>query len=140
MRNLSMNPRSGRLQKSIVAGVVAFLALTIALIFWPNAITVLTGISHQPHLSAPDDLSAATKDDPTSFLSERDQIEIKVAEATTLREFLDRNRLNKQSQVKQIAAQLGSNVPTTPIAAGTIFRIRLTPGAEDVPGVVPRKR
>jgi hypothetical protein len=139
MRNLSMHPRSGRLQKSIAAGVIVFLALSIALIAWPDAIAVLTGLSRQPQLTAPDDLSAAAKDDPTSFLVERDQIEIKVAEATTLREFLDRNRLNKQSQVKQIAAQLGSNEPTTPIAAGTTFRIRLTPGAEDVPGIATRK-
>jgi hypothetical protein len=61
-------------------------------------------------------------------------IEIRVAEATTLRQFLDRNRLNKDTQVKQIADQLGSAAPDAPIAAGTTFTIHLTPTTPDVPG------
>jgi hypothetical protein len=91
-------------------------------------------VAREPDLTAPDDLAAAAKDDPLPFLEKRDQIEIRVAEATTLRQFLDRNRLNKDTQVRQIAAQLGSSAPNTPIPAGTTFKLRLTPGAEDVPG------
>lgn len=132
MRNISTD--SGRLQKFVAAGVSILLVAAFGLLLWPNAITVLTGIAPEPQLRAPDDLSAAAKDDPMPFLVERDQIEIRVAEATTLREFLDRNRLNKDTQVKQIAEQLGSAAPETPIAAGTTFRLRLTPNAIDVPG------
>ncbi|HYI11837.1 MAG TPA: hypothetical protein VEK57_22465 [Thermoanaerobaculia bacterium] len=124
----------GRFQKFVPVAVVLLLAGAVALLVWPNAIENLTGIAPEPVLSAPDDLPAAAKDDPLPFLEKRDQIEIRVAEATTLRQFLDRNRLNKDTQVRQIAAQLGSSAPNTPIPAGTTFRIRLTPGAEDVPG------
>lgn len=133
MRNISTDS-GGRLQKFVAAGVSILLAAAFGLLLWPNAITVLTGIAPEPQLRAPDDLSVAAKDDPMPFLVERDQIEIRVAEATTLREFLDRNRLNKDTQVKQIAEQLGSAAPETPIAAGTTFRLRLTPNAIDVPG------
>jgi hypothetical protein len=137
MRNFPMD--SGpRLQKSTAAGVAVLLAVAIALLLWPDAVEALTGISHKPRLTAPDALPSAQREDPTSFLMQRDQIEIKVTEATTLRELLDRNRLNKESQVKQIVAQLGSSAPATPIAAGTTFRIRLTPGALDVPGTLTK--
>lgn len=125
---------NGRFQKLLPIAFVVLLAGAVALVVWPDAIETLTGIPPQPELAAPDDLPAAAKDDPLPFLERRDQIEIRVTEATTLRQFLDRNRLNKETQVRQITGQLGSTDPKTPIPAGTTFRIRLTPAAADVPG------
>jgi hypothetical protein len=134
MRNFSTDS-GGRQPKSTAAGVAVLIAVALLLLFWPGAITTLTGLAHQPQLTAPDELpSAAARDDAMPLMLERDRIEIKVAEPTTLREFLDRKRLNKDNQVKQIVAQLGSSAPATPIAAGTTFRLSLTPGALDVPG------
>ena len=133
MRNFAIDS-GGRLQKSTAAGAAVLIAVALTLLFWPDAMEALTGIAHTPPLTAPDELSSAAREDPMPFLMERDLIEIRVAEPTTLREFLDRNRLNKASQVKQIVAQLGSAEPATPIAAGTTFRLHLTPGALDVPG------
>jgi hypothetical protein len=143
MRNISTDS-GGRLQQFAAAGAAILVAAAIGLLLWPQAIPFFTGITREPELGAPDDLPAAAKEDPLPFLAERDQIDIRVAEATTLRDFLDRNRLNKETQVAQIAEQLGSAAPDTPIAAGTTFHLRLTPGAADVPGTstsgMPRKR
>ena len=127
-------PSERRAQRIAVASLLAAVAVAIALIAVPRAVETLTGIPKPARLEAPDDLRPASKDDPMSFLGERDEIVLRVAEATTLREFLDRNRLNKPAQRKQIVAQLGSDKPEAPIAAGTTFRIRLTPTVSDVPG------
>jgi hypothetical protein len=117
----------------------ALLALVAAgaLVLWPDAIERLTGIPRAPRVSAPDDLPTASKEDPMPFLIERDLVELRVAEETTLAEFLQRNRLNKSTQRKQIVDQLGNNNPEAKIIAGTTFRIRLTPTARDVPGMSP---
>jgi hypothetical protein len=123
-----------RWHRLVSGAVIVTLAAAVALLVWPDAIEVLTGIAPEPRLSAPDDLAAAASDNPLPFLAKRDVIEIRVAEATTLRQFLDRNRLNKDTQVKQIADQLGSAAPDAPIAAGTTFTIHLTPSTPDVPG------
>ncbi len=134
---------NARFQKLLSGAVVLLVAAAVALVMWPDAIEVLTGIAPEPELTAPDDLPAAAKDDPLPFLEKRDQLEIRVYEATTLRQFLDRNRLNKDTQVRQIAEQLGSADPKTPIPAGTTFRLRLTPSAGDVPGTtapIPKNR
>ncbi|HEX2123543.1 MAG TPA: hypothetical protein VHL59_18080 [Thermoanaerobaculia bacterium] len=123
-----------RWRRLVSGAVILTLAAAVTLLAWPDAIEVLTGIAPEPRPSAPDDLAAAASDNPLPFLSRRDVIQIRVPEATTLRQFLDRNRLNKDTQVKQIAEQLGSAAPDTPIAAGTTFTIQLTPTTPDVPG------
>lgn len=122
----------------IYAAAIVTLAATVALLVWPGTVEMLTGVPPEPALSAPDELSAAASDNALPFLMKRDVIEIRVSEATTLRQFLDRNRLNKDTQVRQIAEQLGSSAPNTPIAAGTTFRIQLTPSTPDVPGTKTR--
>jgi hypothetical protein len=124
----------GRWQKAVSGAVILLLAGALALLVWRDAIAVLTGIRPEPRLQAPDELAAAAVDNPMPFLVRRNVIEIRVGEATTLRQFLDRNRLNKDTQVRQIVEHLGSGAPGTPIAAGTVFRVELTPGTGDVPG------
>lgn len=124
----------------MTGAVILLLAAAIALLVWRDSIAVLTGIRPEPRLVAPDELAAAAVDNPMPFLVRRNVIEIRVAEATTLRQFLDRNRLNKDTQVRQIAEQLGSGAPGTAIAAGTVFRVELTPGTVDVPGTAAGRR
>lgn len=120
------------------AAAVILLIGAVALLIRPQLVETITGVRHAPELASPDELPALSKDDATPFLQSRNQLEMRVAEATTLRAFLDRNRLNKPFHRRQIAAQLGSDSPEAPIAAGTVFRIALTPVAEDVPGAKPK--
>lgn len=114
--------------------VIVLLAGSAAILLWPTVVESLTGVRPNPRLTSPDDLPALSKEDATPFFQSRNEVEIRVAEATTLRQFLDRNRLNKPYQRKQIIDQLGSGNPGAPIAAGTVFRLRVTPVADDVPG------
>lgn len=114
---------------------VILLAAAAAVLLLPRSVERVTGVRPSPVLAAPDDLPALSKEDAAPFFQSRNQLEIRVPYATTLRELLDRNRLNKPFQRKQIVEQLGSDSPEAQIAAGTVFRLRLTPVAEDVPGV-----
>lgn len=122
-----------------VAGLALLFATgaMVALLALPDAVERFTSIPPAPRVSAPDELPPAAKDDPTPFLLERDIIDLRVLDDTTLAEFLHRNRLNKPAQRRQIAEQLGRTDPTAKIAAGMTFRIRLTPSARDVPGTSP---
>lgn len=120
------------------AASVILLVGAVALLVRPQFVERITGVRHAPELASPDELPALSNDDATPFLQSRNQLEIRVAEATTLRVFLDRNRLNKPFHRRQIATQLGSDSPDAPIAAGAMFKIALTPVAEDVPGAKPR--
>jgi hypothetical protein len=125
-----------------LAGLAGALLIAGAVVvaLWPGSIEMLTGFRAAPVLAAPDELPALSTADATPFLEARDQIEIRVVEATTLRRFLDRNRLNKPYHRKQIEAQLGRSEPEAAIAAGTVFKLRLTPIAEDVPGTTPKQQ
>lgn len=117
--------------------VLLLLATTIALV----PVETLTGIRGEPAVMAPDELPPLASGDVAPFLAERDAIaRIVVAEPTTLRNFLDRNRLNRPWTRDQITQQLGDANPAAVIPAGTVFRLRLTPTATDVPGakVAPR--
>ncbi|HET8773237.1 MAG TPA: hypothetical protein VFP80_05580 [Thermoanaerobaculia bacterium] len=126
----------GRLRTVVQStATVVLLAAAGATLLWPGAVETLTGVRPTPKLTAPDDLPPLSSEDATPFFQSRNEIEVRVAEATTLRQFLDRNRLNKPFQRKQIVDQLGNASPDAQIAAGTVFRLRLTPVAEDVPGV-----
>jgi hypothetical protein len=109
----------------------------MALVVLPRFVETLTGVRHSPELESPDDLPALSSADATPFFAARDQVEIRVPQAMTLRQFLDRNRLNKPYHRKQIVDQLGNGNPNTRIAQGTVFRLRLTPVPEDVPGAAP---
>src|SRR5215210_986528 len=93
-----------------LAGAAALILAiaTLALLLRPHAVETLTGVRGAPELASPDDLPPLSKDDATPFFQGRNQLEIRVAETTTLRLFLDRNRLNKPFHRKQIVAQLGS--------------------------------
>lgn len=125
-------------RRQIVTGATILLLLAaLFLALRPRSVESLTGLRAAPALASPDDLPALASADATPFFRERDQVEIRVAEATTLRQFLDRNRLNKPYTRKQIVEQLGNASPDAPIAAGTVFRLRLTPVVEDVPGAAP---
>jgi hypothetical protein len=132
----------GRLERQATlltrAAAVILLSGAVALLVRPRLVETITGVRHAPELTSPDELPALSKDDATPFFQSRNQLEIRVAEATTLRAFLDRNRLNKPFHRRQIATQLGSDSPDAPIAAGTLFKIALTPVAEDVPGAKPK--
>jgi len=125
-----------------IAGGTTFVLLVCALglLVAPRSAERLTGIRAAPALASPDELPALASADATPFFRERDQIEIRVGEATTLRQFLDRNRLNRPYTRKQITDQLGNAAPDAQIAAGTVFRLRLTPMAEDVPGAAPESK
>jgi hypothetical protein len=117
------------------AATAVLLAGAAAVLLVPHSVETLTGVRPTPQLASPDDLPPLSKEDATPFFQSRNEIEVRVAEATTLRQFLDRNRLNKPFQRKQIVEQLGNASPDAQIAAGTVFRVRLTPVAADVPGV-----
>jgi hypothetical protein len=136
---LSMQTAAERRAGRVAAAVVLLaLAACAAFVLVPGADETLTTLPPEARLAAPDELRSAAKDDPTSFLAERDQVELRVSAPTTLREFLDRNRLNKPNQSRQIMEQLGSTDPAAVIPAGRTFRIRLTPSAPDVPGTSAR--
>lgn len=105
-----------------------------AILLMPRSVTTITGVRETPELTSPDELPPLSKEDPTPFFQGRNIVEIRVAEEITLRQFLDRNRLNKPFHRKQIVEQLGSDKAGAPIAAGTVFRVVLTPVAADVPG------
>jgi hypothetical protein len=119
------------------ATTAVLLLAALALLVLPRALEQITGVRGSPALAAPDQLPPLSKEDATPFFAARNEIEIRVPEATTLRQFLDRNRLNKPYHRQQIATQLGSASPDAPIAAGTVFRLALTPVATDVPGARP---
>ncbi len=121
------------------ATTAVLLVAALALLVMPRAVEQLTGVRESPKLSAPDNLPPLSKEDATPFFASRNQLEIRVPEATTLRQFLDRNRLNKPYHRQQIVEQLGNASPDTPIAAGTTFRLSLTPVAVDVPGARPQE-
>jgi hypothetical protein len=103
--------------------------------FVPRVTEWLTGVRPEPAIAAPDELPQLAQGDEVPFLAERDQIEkIVVSEDTTLRQFLDRNRLNRPWTRDQIVEQLGDANPAARIPAGTTFKLRLTPMVTDVPG------
>jgi hypothetical protein len=129
---------SDRLRWVAERATTAILLLGAAVfLFMPRSVEVVTGVRPSPQLAAPDNLPPLSKDDAAPFFQTRNQVEIHVAQATTLREFLDRNRLNKPFQRKQVVDQLGNAAPDAPIAAGTVFRLTLTPVVVDVPGARP---
>lgn len=129
-----------RRRRAAYAAAAVLVVCAVALLLVPGSVETITGIRRAPRLAAPDDLPPLSSPDATPFFRDRDQIEIRVASATTLRQFLDRNRLNKPYTRKQIVDQLGNASPDAQIAAGTVFRIRLTPVAEDVPGAGPASK
>ena len=130
--------RTPRLQQLAGGGAtVILLALAAVVLLVPRSVEMLTGVRAAPELISPDELPALSKEDATPFFQSRNQVEIRVADATTLRQFLDRNRLNKPFHRNQIVEQLGNASPDAPIAAGTVFRLALTPVAVDVPGTTP---
>jgi hypothetical protein len=128
-------PKARRLPNVAGRGAtVILLVLAAATLLVPRSVERLTGVRAEPELASPDDLPPLSKEDVTPFFRSRNGVEIHVREATTLREFLDRNRLNKPFHRQQIVKQLGNDGPNAQIAAGTVFRIALTPEAVDVPG------
>lgn len=127
--------RTPRLQQLAGGGAtVILLVLAAVVLLVPRSVETLTGVRASPELVSPDELPALSKEDATPFFQSRNRVEIRVANATTLRQFLDRNRLNKPFHRNQIVEQLGNASPDAPIAAGTVFRLALTPVAVDVPG------
>jgi hypothetical protein len=126
------------MRSSLAVAVVVLAAVGLAVV--PRSVEVLTGIRAEPEVAAPDALPALAADDVAPFLAERDRIErVVVAENTTLRQFLDRNRLNRPWTRDQITEQLGNADPAAAIPAGTVFHLRLTPTASDVPGAAVTK-
>lgn len=127
-------PDSQRLRWVQLGAVAILLAAAVATVLLPRSVETLTGVRGSPVLASPDDLPALSSEDASPFFQSRNQLEVRVDEAMTLRQFLDRNRLNKPFHRKQIIDQLGSSSPEAQIAAGTVFKVRLTPVADDVPG------
>lgn len=124
----------------VVAATVILLLGAAVLALTPSAVEVLTGVRPEPVVTAPDDLPPLATDDVAPFFAERDHIErIVVGEETTLRQFLDRNRLNRPWTRDQIVEQLGDANPATVIPAGTVFKLRLTPIVTDVPGTTVKR-
>lgn len=114
------------------ASTVVLLLLATALALVP--VETLTGVHPEPPIAAPDNLPPLAEG-TAPFFQERDEIaRIVVSEETTLRNFLDRNRLNRPWTRDQITEQLGDKNPAAIIPAGTVFRLRLTPTITDVPG------
>lgn len=111
----------------LVAGAVAMLA-------FPRSVEYVTGKTATPELTAPDELARAGRDDPTSFLIERNTVEVQLDTPMTVRQFLDLYRLQRPDLRKQVMAQLGNPSLDSTIAAGTRLKITLTPTAADVPG------
>ncbi len=125
-----------RLRDTLVVGSTVVLLLGAgSLAIVPRAVEWLTGVHQEAAVAAPDTLPQLATDDVAPFLAERDRIEkVVVAEETTLRQFLDRNRLNRPWTRDQITEQLGDANPAAVIPAGTVFKLRLTPTVTDVPG------
>jgi hypothetical protein len=128
----------GRRQVLLLLAVCALLGGAVAVGVSPRSTEILTGIRGAEEIEAPDDLPPLATDDATRFFGDRDEIEIRVAANTTLRAFLDRNRLNKPYHRAQIVEQLGSAAPSAPLAAGPRFKLRLTPMASDIPGATAK--
>ena len=120
-----------------LVSVFVLLVSSIALIAIPRSVELLTGKGDTPRLSAPDELPAASRDDPTTFLLSRDELEIQVHTTMTVRELLDLNRLNKPNLRKQVMEQLGNPALDAKVTAGTTLKLHLTPRASDVPGTAP---
>ncbi len=142
MRTSFIAEPNGQRRADALTGIVTaclLVAAALAILATPASIVLLTGIRAASGLSAPDALPALAGNEATAFFRERDELEIHVRQSTTLRAFLDRNRLNKPFQRAQIVEQLGNAAPATPIAAGTVFKLRLTPMAADIPGTTSSK-
>lgn len=134
MRNL-FSAAERRRDVLVVASTILLLLSAALLAAVPRAVETLTGVRPEPVVGAPDDLPPLATGDVAPFFAERDQLaRIVVPEETTLRQFLDRNRLNRPWTRNQITEQLGDANPNAVIAAGTVFHLRLTPTATDVPG------
>lgn len=125
---------AGKRQVVILVVASILIAAALAIVAIPHLAELVTGLRGAPDFASPDDLPSLSTDDTAEFLGERDQLEIRVGIDTTLRVFLDHNRLNKPYQRAQIVEQLGNAEPATRIARGTVFKLRLTPTATDVPG------
>ena len=119
----------------IRATTILLLAGAVALVAFPRSLEYVTGKTSTPKLTAPDELPRAGRDDPTSFLIERNTIEVQVETPMTVRQFLDLYRLQRPDLRKQVLTQLGNPSLDSTITAGTRMKITLTPTAADVPGV-----
>jgi hypothetical protein len=118
----------------IRATTVLLLAGAVALVAFPRSVEYITGKTATPELTAPDELARAGRDDPTSFLIERNTVDVQTETAMTVRQFLDLYRLHRPDLRKQVLDQLGNPSLDSRIAAGTRLKIVLTPTAADVPG------
>ena len=118
----------------IRATTILLLAGAIALVAFPRSIHYVTSKSPTPRLTAPDELPRAGREDPTSFLIERNTVEVETLAPMTVRQFLDLYRLQRPDLRKQVLDQLGNPPLDGTIAAGTRLKIVLTPTAADVPG------
>lgn len=139
MRTSFLAETERRRQAVVAITVCVLIVAAVTIVAMPRAIERITGVRRVPEIAAADDLPALASDNATEFFRERDEIEIRVTKDTTLRELLDRNRLNKPYHRQQIVEQLGGAAPQTPIAAGTVLKLRLTPIAADVPGTTKRR-
>ena len=130
----AIESRSGRLT---VMATIVLAAGAVALLGFPDAITLVTGKTPAPRLSAPDELPSAGRDDPTSFLIERNKVVVEVPTPMTVRQLLDLYHLQRPDLRKQVLTQLGNRSLDSTVAAGTRLTLALTPCAPDVPGTGP---
>jgi hypothetical protein len=117
-----------------VVATLVLLAGAIALLVFPNTVVMVTGKTATPRLSAPDQLPAAGRDDPTPFLIERNTVVVETDAAMSVRELLDLYRLQRPDLRRQVLEHLGNPSLDSTVAAGTRFTLTLTPTAGDVPG------
>ncbi|HVE70298.1 MAG TPA: hypothetical protein VNI54_02940 [Thermoanaerobaculia bacterium] len=127
----AIESRGGRLA---VLTTLLLLAGAVALIAFPKAVVLATGKAPAQRLTAPDELPAAGRDDPTPFLVERNTLVVQVDTPMTVRQFLEVNRLQRPDLRKQVLDQLGNPSLDSNVAAGTRLTLTLTPKATDVPG------
>jgi hypothetical protein len=99
----------------------------------------VTGLPRTEALQAPDEVRGATREDPMPFLIARNVLEIRVDTPLTIRDLLEKNRLNKPNLRRQVLEQLGNPSLDSTVAAGTTLKISLTPEAADVPATSGKK-
>jgi hypothetical protein len=63
----------------------------------------------------------------------RDRLEVRVDAPMTVRQLLDKNRLNKPNLQKQVLEQLGNPQLDSTVDAGVTLHLSLTPTAADIP-------
>jgi hypothetical protein len=131
IQKMKAHGRSARASAAIAAAALLIGCFLIA--GSGDALRLLAGIPRNEPLTPPDEVKSAAHDDPVPFLIARDRLEVRVDAPMTVRQLLDKNRLNKPNLQRQVLEQLGNPPLDSTVDAGVTLHLSLTPPAIDVP-------